>query len=196
LRRDTAACDVGASFEEIYSSVKPDHLLDGTLYTDLIFNDTHGICIFSDISGMANGLELRSPFLDHHIVEFAMALPVWMKINGASRKHILKRLARPILPPGVLNRKKYGYAETIPLRKWFSGTWKDRVEEAMFGTEWDSEGYFDMSAISRLWQMQLSGKAENFDVLWTLFCYAVWHKRYFGSDVFKIYKSDNGVNNG
>jgi asparagine synthase (glutamine-hydrolysing) len=179
LKNRISGCDIGAPFEEIYSRMKPDHLLDGTLFTDLVFNDTHGICVFSDISGMANGLELRSPFLDHHIVEFAMALPVWMKINGVNRKYILKRLSKPILPSGVLNRKKYGYGETIPLRSWFSTVWRKRVEADLFKDDWDKEGYFDMASVRRLWDMQVSGKADNFNILWTVYCYNIWRKIFF-----------------
>lgn len=179
LAVETADYDVGSQFEEVYASTKPKHILDGTLYTDLIFNDTHGICVFSDISGMANGLELRSPFLDHHIVEFAMSLPVSMKIKGITGKYILKCLAAPILPKGVLKRKKYGYAETVPLRLWFSGRWKNAVEDTLFRTDWDTEGYFDINSISRLWKKQISGKENNFNILWSIYCYAVWKNVFF-----------------
>lgn len=69
LKRLIKGTDVGLTLEEIYAENSPAHLLDGILYTDLVYNDTHGVTVFSDVSGMSNGLEIRAPFLDHRIIE-------------------------------------------------------------------------------------------------------------------------------
>jgi asparagine synthase (glutamine-hydrolysing) len=171
--------NVGTPLRELYLEHSPSHMLDGVLYMDLVLNDAHGICVFSDISGMANGLEIRAPFLDHHILEFAASLPVWMKINGKQRKYILRQLSRFILPRGVILRKKLGYGDGIPFRKWFMHEWKNTVKEGLFGSNWDELDLINQRRLKFLWDSHFSGRQDNFDILWTLFCYSSWYKVFF-----------------
>lgn len=179
FEKESRSFDVGYPMEELYRESSPSHLLDGVLYTDLLLNDAHGVCTFSDISGMANGLEVRSPFLDHKIVEFAASLPVGMKISGMERKYVLKRLAQSLLPEEVLSRKKLGYGEGIPLRRWFLKEWRNRVENSIFNGSWNESGFVDEKLLKGLCESNFSGKRNDFDMLWTIFCYSEWHRVFF-----------------
>ena len=73
----------------------------------------------TDRMSMAHSLEVRPPFLDHRIVEFAAGLPAGLKIRGTKQKYILKELMRGKLPECVLRRKKSGF--DIPTHDWFRG---------------------------------------------------------------------------
>lgn len=171
--------DIGAPLRDVYKEVMPSHLLDGILFMDLVLNDVHGTCVFSDISGMANGLEIRAPLLDQNIVEFAVTLPVWMKINGLKQKYIFKKLAQSMLPmltKKIFTRKKLGYGEGIPLRRWFLQDWRERVEGSFFDNSWNENGFVDNNRLKRLCEAHFSGKSNHFVVLWVLYCYSVWHK--------------------
>src|SRR5690606_23751284 len=68
-----------------------------------------------DRASMAHGLEVRTPFLDFEFVEWAARLPVGVKLKGGVGKHILKEALRPLLPEGVLFRKKMGFGAPIDL---------------------------------------------------------------------------------
>ncbi len=71
---------------------------------------------------MAHAVEVRPPFLDHRIMEFAATLPRTLKINGARQKYLLKELMRPKLPATIIQRKKTGF--DIPAHEWFRGPLK------------------------------------------------------------------------
>src|SRR5258707_8963820 len=66
---------------------------------------------------MATSVEARVPFLDHHLVEYAMGIPREFKVSGSTGKHILKRALEPILPHDLLYSKKRGFG--APIREWF-----------------------------------------------------------------------------
>ena len=68
---------------------------------------------------MATSVEARVPFLDHHLIEYAMNLPRELKVKGRTGKHILKRALEPILPAEVLYQPKRGFG--APVREWFRG---------------------------------------------------------------------------
>ena len=68
---------------------------------------------------MAHAVEVRPPFLDHRIVEFAASLPAHLKIRGSQQKFILKELMKDKLPPAILTRKKIGF--DIPAHDWLRG---------------------------------------------------------------------------
>ncbi len=81
-----------------------------------------------DHTSMAHAVEVRPPFLDHRIVEFANSLPASMKIQGSRQKVILRNLMRGKLAPAILNRKKIGF--DIPTHDWFRGPLRPLLEEA------------------------------------------------------------------
>ena len=72
-----------------------------------------------DRMSMAHSLEVRPPFLDHRIVEFAASLPERLKIRGSRQKYLLRELMRDKLPASVLHRKKEGF--DIPAHEWLRG---------------------------------------------------------------------------
>ena len=80
-----------------------------------------------DMMSMANGLELRNPFLDYRLIEYAFTLESKYKIDAHGQKIILKQAFAHLLPQEMLNRKKHGFE--VPLLKWFTHELKSRIEE-------------------------------------------------------------------
>lgn len=176
FKRLTSGIDVGEPLKKLYLDSQPQHILDGVLFMDLVLNDSHSTGMFSDISGMANGLELRAPFLDHNIVEFAATLPVWLKIRGKTRKYILKELGKSILPKNVISRRKFGFAQSMPLDKWILEKWRGRIEDSLFNTEWNEDGYIDQRSVRVLCEDHFSRRKNNLSIVWLLYCYSKWHE--------------------
>jgi len=130
----------------------------------------------SDRMSMAHSVELRPPFLDHRIVEFAAALPASFKIRGTRQKLILKELMRSKLPPEILNRKKVGF--DIPAHEWLRGPLRDLLLDALqFGMREYGE-LFDAGAIRSLVKQHLERQINVGYHLWGLLILFLWMKKW------------------
>ena len=119
-----------------------------------------------DIASMACSLEVRSPFLDHEVVEFAASLPLEYKQRGTSRKHILKEAFKDMLTPELLNRNKRGFG--VPLASWFRGSWKSILQERLLEGRLIKEEFFRKDAVSKMLESHCSSRADFSYPLWSL----------------------------
>jgi len=126
-----------------------------------------------DRMSMAAGLEAREPFLDHFLVEWANALPATAKVPGGRRKHLLKEIAEPNLPPEIIHRRKVGFA--MPIGEWLrpGGALAERVAGLT------AEGafvhrYLKRPALGRLVAEHDSRAADHTDILWSLIALESW----------------------
>lgn len=125
---------------------------------------------------MASSVEARVPFLDHELVEFAMALPPDMKVRGQSGKHVLKRAVGGLLPPGIAQRRKQGFS--APVSHWLRGELGKQVQAEMANSSLRETGLLDWSEVDRLWCMHRKGRGDWSVGLWTLYNAALWHDRW------------------
>src|SRR5687767_10735018 len=102
-------------------------LLDATLLADTMTYLPNDLLVKVDIATMAVSLEARSPFLDHHVIEFAASLPEHFKLRGLTKKYLLKRVLRQLLPAENLDRRKMGFG--VPIGHWFRGSLQGFVRE-------------------------------------------------------------------
>ena len=119
-----------------------------------------------DIASMACALEVRSPFLDHELVEFAATLSWDFKLHGNDRKHILKAAFADLLPSEILNRRKRGFG--IPLAAWLRTTWRKQAEESLFEGPLISEGFIERKPLAEIWNAHQSSHSDHSYLLWTL----------------------------
>ncbi len=119
-----------------------------------------------DIASMACSLEVRSPFLDHELVEFAAALPWDFKLHGNDRKRILKAAFADLLPHEIMNRRKRGFG--VPLAAWLRTTWRKQAEEALFDGPLFSEGFVERDPLLKIWNDHQSARSDWSYLLWTL----------------------------
>jgi asparagine synthase (glutamine-hydrolysing) len=123
---------------------------------------------------MAQGLELRPPFLDKRLVAFGLALPDRMKVRGRTTKWIVRQWAARRLPASITKRPKWGFK--VPLAQWFRGELRD----LLFGHLTSSTGlcatYGDGKAIRRLLEAHDSGTVDANLTLWTLLAVEVWYQ--------------------
>jgi asparagine synthase (glutamine-hydrolysing) len=119
-----------------------------------------------DRASMAHSLEVRGPFLDYELVEWAAALPADLKLRAGTGKFILKQALEPLLPHDVLYRKKMGFA--VPLARWFRGPLRGRIEALATSPTLLETGIFDAAGIARLVNLHVSGRREYSPTLWSL----------------------------
>jgi asparagine synthase (glutamine-hydrolysing) len=103
----------------------------------------------TDRMSMAHSLEVRPPFLDHRIVEFAARLPYDFKVRGSKLKFILRELMRDKLPRSVLTRRKEGF--DIPAHQWLRTVLKPLLLDVLTREAVESTGLFHWPAVERLW---------------------------------------------
>jgi asparagine synthase (glutamine-hydrolysing) len=130
----------------------------------------------TDRMSMAHSLEVRPPFLDHRIVEFAARLRASHKIRGFTQKRILRELMRGKLPEMVLNRKKTGF--DIPAHDWFRGTLRSLLLDTLSEEAIEATGIFDAAAIHSLIRDHMERRINVGYHLWGLLTLFLWMKRW------------------
>jgi asparagine synthase (glutamine-hydrolysing) len=130
----------------------------------------------SDRMSMAHSVEVRPPFLDHRIVEFAAALPAKLKIQGSRQKIVLRELMKDKLPPSILNRAKIGF--DIPAHEWLRGPLRGLLEDSLqFGlTEYGR--LFNRDGIESLKARHLNREVNVGYHLWGLLILFLWMKKW------------------
>ena len=128
-----------------------------------------------DITSMANSLEVRSPFLDHTLVEFALQLPTSLLIRGTQRKWVLREALRGILPRETLARRKQGFA--LPIGKWLRGDLRTMLHEIVLSQRALQRGLLRPDAVRRLVDEHIAG-IDHTHRLWALVMLELWHREF------------------
>ena len=133
-----------------------------------------------DLMSMANSLEIRSPFLDYKVVEFAFGLPAEYKINGQIKKRIVQDAFRPMLPEELYNRPKQGFE--IPLLDWFRNELWGMINDDLLSKKFvEAQGIFNVDATEALKQKLKSNNPEDSHAtIWALIVFQYWWKKYMG----------------
>ncbi len=134
------------------------------------------ILVKSDRMSMAHSVEVRPPFLDHRIVEFAATLPTELKLRGSRQKVLLKELMKSRLPPAITSRRKIGF--DIPAHEWFRGPLRDFLLETLAAAEADHADLFDFDAIRSCAQLHFNRSINVGYHLWGLLVLFLWMKRW------------------
>ncbi|MGA2267720.1 MAG: asparagine synthase (glutamine-hydrolyzing) [Bryobacteraceae bacterium] len=156
--------------------IQPRGVADRYLLVDQNYYLPDDILYKTDRMSMAHALEVRPPFLDHRIVEFAASLPQNLKIRGFTQKFILKELMRGKLPEMVLNRKKAGF--DIPTHDWFRGVLRGLLMDTLTPQAIEATGIFDARAIQSLVRDHLERRINAGFHLWGLLTLFLWMKRW------------------
>ena len=151
-------------------------VLDRYLRVDQSYYLPDDILYKTDRMSMAHSLEVRPPFLDHRIVEFAASLPERLKIRGGTQKYVLRELMRGKLPETVLKRKKTGF--DIPTHDWFRGPLRGLLRDTVTAEAIGAAGIFDGRAIETLIGDHMERRINAGYHLWGLLTLFLWMKRW------------------
>jgi len=130
----------------------------------------------SDRMSMAHSVEVRPPFLDHRIVEFAAKLPASLKIRGTQQKFVLKELMKEKLPPAILQRKKIGF--DIPAHEWLRGPLRPLLVDALHDGATEYGGLFRTDVLDSYLRLHLERRANLGYHLWGLLILFLWMKKW------------------
>lgn len=134
------------------------------------------ILVKSDRMSMAHAVEVRPPFLDHRIVEFAAALPATLKIRGSCQKLLLKELMKNKLPSSIPWRKKIGF--DIPTHEWLRGPLRRLLVETVTAGASDHRELFQPDVLEALVRRHLERKINHGYHLWGLMLLFLWMKKW------------------
>ena len=151
-------------------------VVDRYLQVDQSYYLPDDILYKTDRMSMAHSLEVRPPFLDPRIVDFAAALPAGLKIRGFRQKFVLRELMRGKLPETVLRRKKTGF--DIPAHDWFRGVLRPLLFDTLTTREIENAGIFEAIGIHRLIADHMERRINAGYQLWGLLTLFTWMKRW------------------
>lgn len=125
-----------------------------------------------DRAAMSVSLETRAPLLDHRVVEFALALPVGLKLRDGRSKWILREVLYRHVPKEMVDRPKMGF--TPPVGAWLRGPLRDWAEALLDPARLQREGNFDAKTIAAVWSDHQSGRADRRHELWSVLMFQSW----------------------
>jgi asparagine synthase (glutamine-hydrolysing) len=154
------------------------HSINEVLLADMHLVLQNDMLVKVDTMSMANGLEVRSPFLDHHLVNFAFTLPYQFKVSGGTRKKILRDAFRDMLPGELYSRPKKGFE--VPLLKWFRKEMKSLINDDLLSEKRIKEQQlFNYEEIARLKRKLFSRNPGDVHAqIWALAVFQWWYKKY------------------
>ena len=133
-----------------------------------------------DMASMAHSLECRGPFLDHRVVELALAMPLERKIQIRSgrSKVVLKQAFADLLPPQIKTRSKMGFG--VPISRWFRNELKNELRDVLLDPVCLDRGLFRPETIEKLIAEHVEGKREHAPRLWALLMLELWFRMHLG----------------
>ncbi len=159
-------CPTAEVIASVHNNTSAAHRVEKIMETDLNSYLPGDILTKVDIASMACSLEVRSPFLDHEVVEFAVSLPLRYKQRRISRKHILKQAFEDLIPPEVIKRRKKGFG--VPLGTWLRGAWREQLREHLLEGKLIKDDFFRKPVLEKLIAEHSSGKADHSYPLWSM----------------------------
>lgn len=162
--------------QHLYNNSKKSGLVDRLINLDTATYLPNDLLVKVDIASMANALEVRSPFLDHRLMEFVASLPSGFKLKGFAQKYILKKVAAKVIPHRNIHRSKQGFG--VPVGMWFRHELREFLCDNLFSQEFLKYGYFSPGFIKEMVNQHVSNRKNYTFQLWTLLMFKLWHDRF------------------
>ena len=171
LRKEIYTDSIAMAFKNHFNEGKEFSKLDQLVRSDLSFYLPGDILTKVDIATMANSLELRSPMMDVNVVEWGIALPDKYKIRGFETKHILKDVARSLVPAELIDRPKMGFG--IPRAEWLRTGMREMVIDTLTDSTAAQRGWFNTIEVQKIIDTHMSGEDRD-NQLWPMLMLELW----------------------
>lgn len=145
-------------------------------FLDINFYMAEDILTKVDRASMAVSLEVRAPFLDPRVAQFAASLPIEYKLRGSQGKYILKKAVEPLLPREILQRPKKGFG--IPIAEWLKGRLNPLMHDLLAEKRLREQGLFDAAFVQKIVTEHETGAASHHKQLWTLLVFQLWYDNF------------------
>jgi asparagine synthase (glutamine-hydrolysing) len=176
FRHETANFRTAGILEPWFAKANGAGIVDAALLTDTMTYLPNDLLVKMDIASMTVSLEARSPFLDHHLMEFAASLPEKLKLRGLKKKYLLKRVLKKLVPAENLNRSKMGFG--VPIGHWFRGSMQPFLRETVLSEKALSRGLFKPEIVLQTIDQHVAGRIDHSHRLWTLLMLELWFQRF------------------
>jgi len=176
FKHETTAGYAKSLIEPWFVRANGSGIVDASLLADMMTYLPNDLLVKVDIATMAVSLEARSPFLDHHVIEFAASLPERLKLRRLTTKYLLKKVLRRLLPKENLNRRKMGFG--VPIGHWFRGKMQPFLREVVLSDKALRRGLFKPESVRHLIDLHTSGGRDFSHQLWTLLMLELWFQRF------------------
>jgi asparagine synthase (glutamine-hydrolysing) len=175
-QRAIALDEPAALYRRVLTPAATADPLHRALFADLKLYLPGDLLTLTDRMSMAHALEVRVPYLDHRLLEYAATIPSRLKLRGMERKHLLKRAVADLLPTSVLARRKMGFS--VPLTVWFRAELRPFVEDELSADHVRAAGVFHYPAVRRILDEHFACRANHDNQIWALLTFMLWHKSY------------------
>ncbi|HEX3143965.1 MAG TPA: asparagine synthase-related protein, partial [Pyrinomonadaceae bacterium] len=176
FRQTTASFSTAGFIEPWFAKANGAGIVDASLLSDTMTYLPNDLLVKMDIASMAVSLEARSPFLDHHLMEFAATLPEHLKLRGMTTKYLLKQVLKKFVPEENLTRAKMGFG--VPIGHWFRGRLQTFLRETLLSEKALSRGLFDREQVRRIVDQHVERKDDHALRLWSLLMLELWFERF------------------
>ncbi|HXH81754.1 MAG TPA: asparagine synthase (glutamine-hydrolyzing), partial [Candidatus Tectomicrobia bacterium] len=176
LRRRLDGHDPFVDFARHFDPVRDQDPLSQLLHVDLKTWLPNDILVKVDRMSMAHSLEVRSPFLDHRLIEFAATVPSHFKYRGGVSKYLVKRYVEDRVPASAIHRPKQGFE--IPLATWLRGELRAMATDLVLSPRALGRGYVLPAYVRRLWEEHQAGRRDHASRLWALMVLELWHRAF------------------
>jgi asparagine synthase (glutamine-hydrolysing) len=176
FRHETAKFRAASILEPWFAKANGAGIVDAVLLADTMTYLPNDLLVKMDIASMTVSLEARSPFLDHHLMEFAASLPENLKLRRLTTKYLLKRVLKKLVPAENLNRSKMGFG--VPIGHWFRGAMQPFLRGTLLSEKALGRGLFKPDAVRHLIDSHVAAKADHSHRLWSLLMLELWFERF------------------
>ncbi len=150
-----------------------DTLFSSSIHTRLL-ND---YLVKVDRASMMNSLEIRCPFLDKDLAEFAFTIPGNLKLYNGTTKYILKKLAEKYIDKDIISRKKMGFG--VPIAQWIRNELKDYVRDIILSETLSKRNIFNVNYINMLLEEHCNKNKDHSDRIWAIMCLELWFQKFY-----------------
>jgi asparagine synthase (glutamine-hydrolysing) len=172
----TSDGDVYADARRLFAVCDSRNIVERMQSLDTQFYLAEDILTKVDRASMAVSLEVRAPYLDPRVAEFAASLPPRYKLHGYTSKYILKKAAKGLVPPFVWRRGKKGFG--VPFAKWLKQELKPLAHDLLSPERLRRNGLFDPTYVAKLQDEHERGIANHRKLLWTLLSFELWRESF------------------
>ncbi|HNQ15912.1 MAG TPA: asparagine synthase (glutamine-hydrolyzing), partial [Pyrinomonadaceae bacterium] len=172
--------DVYRSARELLRICDATNDIEKMQFLDINYYMAEDILTKVDRASMAVSLEVRAPFLDPRVAQFAASIPIDYKLKGNKGKYILKKAVEPLLPASILKRPKKGFG--IPIAEWLKGRLNPLLHDLLDPSRLRDQGLFDPKFVAKLIGEHESGAASHHKQLWTLLVFQLWIDNFLRTD--------------
>lgn len=176
FRHETAKFRTAGILEPWFAKANGAGIVDASLLTDTMTYLPNDLLVKMDIASMTVSLEARSPFLDHHLMEFAASLPENLKLRRLTTKYLLKRVLRKLVPAENLNRSKMGFG--VPIGHWFRGAMQPFLRETLLSEKALARGLFQPEMVRQIINQHVESRIDHSHRLWSLLMLELWFQRF------------------